>query len=1122
MAKKVEISSKEAEKIKAGLDIAQLFTNIAISNERLRTILNMTIRGGEAGADITYGLVVLSAMNEMELIDMVVSGRFRTEATNYFNQVINERTNLISHWKGVGIDISRISTGKTIGLTSKLSLNSFSITNEVISILLTFRVLERTFVYRGMLDYFTERRNDVSHEEAWGRSKLLMQWAASNQLESQFYRLWNTWGPYTDDKGVTEIAKNQFRKEMGQLVVEAVGQQVLVEQERQPSLLSRSLRQFIDRIYGFVINGWDTIMSVLGQISSFGAWIGQQVGQRTTIMPIIENNETYTSQVLESENKENEPPLVGQVLGEEDENLKKKELQKKIDNLLEQIDLVQAKIDRANKEKEAQKLAEKENKEEEILDEKLDEKKEICFPRSININTASKEELDKIIGIGTITAQRIITARPFYSFNELKTKVRGIGSTTLQRIIAQNCAYIDESFLRLTSIGRNIVAEINTDNIINIPPLILAQNIILNPFFEKWEEATSLYWGDGINTKDIYKSTEALLGNYSLGIRHNLVGPRNIEQHTTSTTLNLGNPNKAYGEIRVKGKGYIRIGIKAGQTTFTHSDWEKIDNNDWVKIKFDRSATNTENVWEFRIQTTDRDPDTNIPVENRHRYNGIDLQIGAVWLGANPSPENWPKLRLPNPVNDFKIASYTPNTITLAWNVPEVTDIPQKYLSYKIYSSKEILNENNLAQASIASTTATSTLISGIDYNSTYYFVIKTFDGFNYSPFSENISFQTANLSVVNSLSPDLGAVNNGRKIARTSNGDFYVVYSRAGKIFLAHSFDQGINWTEISITPNENLSQVNPSIAIDSQDNLHIVWQGIVENSTNTFHQIRYIKYNKDPFLTLIIENLTNLEWDQKAPVIAINSKNNIHIVWVNNKKERDRDSRLVSTHQLLHRAFINQWEATEIIAESWMGGFSSFALVIDNQDNLHLISREFKFWDTGSEREIQYRKKTNQEWRKISQLIFDDFQGEFPSLVIDNQDNIHIVWHKPTNRGGYQGWVSLINYIKYNKNINNWEPMKTLSEENNNQTIASPSITLDSQGNIYVIWKRHNLKPISQIEYKNGSWQEIKELTMPFEWQGFPNMFYQKNQPKSGYAFIFYQGTNLKFYSSPDLTWE
>jgi len=66
-----------------------------------------------------------------------------------------------------------------------------------------------------------------------------------------------------------------------------------------------------------------------------------------------------------------------------------------------------------------------------------------CEEGQIDINKASIEELDKLIGVGPVTAENIINTRPFDSVDDL-IKVYGIGEVKLANIKNQNLACVEK------------------------------------------------------------------------------------------------------------------------------------------------------------------------------------------------------------------------------------------------------------------------------------------------------------------------------------------------------------------------------------------------------------------------------------------------------------------------------------------------------------------------------------------------------------------------------------------------------------------------------------------------------------------------------------------------------
>jgi len=263
LAAKMKISAQQAEEIKKVLGITQTLLNISkliVNDNDLATILNKAIGVGQTGTDATYGLLVLSALNEMDLMDLVLSQRYKEEARDYFNKVLKEKTDLLSYWKGVGFDIPKVVSGYITGPMAGLTLNSFAITDKAIAIFGEFYILETMKLYDGLWRYFDERRNGELHQGAWELAEPEMGFAAlrgwsfsykkpsdrnSYELEAKFLALWDKWGPYATPYGISKKYKDQLAGELRDTLVAAIQTQPLAKEAPQFSLIDKLYNQFI-------------------------------------------------------------------------------------------------------------------------------------------------------------------------------------------------------------------------------------------------------------------------------------------------------------------------------------------------------------------------------------------------------------------------------------------------------------------------------------------------------------------------------------------------------------------------------------------------------------------------------------------------------------------------------------------------------------------------------------------------------------------------------------------------------------------------------------------------------------------------------------------------------------
>jgi len=210
-------------------------------------------------------------------------------------------------------------------------------------------------------------------------------------------------------------------------------------------------------------------------------------------------------------------------------------------------------------------------------------------------------------------------------------------------------------------------------------------------------------------------------------------------------------------------------------------------------------------------------------------------------------------------------------------------------------------------------------------------------------------------------------------------------------------------------------------------------------------------------------------LTWSVEAssyPSIAIDSSNNIHVIWQDNTP---------GNSEIYYKKSSNggvSWSGAKRL--TWTSGSSGTpAISTDSSDNIHVVWYD----NSPGESEIYYKKSTDggASWTGAKRLTWNLAGSFFPSIVADSNDNIHLAWHSFAKGQGA---------IYYSASVDcgvSWSGAKRLTW--NSGSSVTPQMTADSGNNIQVVWFDYSPGE-PEIYYKRStnrgvSWAGTKRLT-------------------------------------------
>jgi len=356
------------------------------------------------------------------------------------------------------------------------------------------------------------------------------------------------------------------------------------------------------------------------------------------------------------------------------------------------------------------------------------------------------------------------------------------------------------------------------------------------------------------------------------------------------------------------------------------------------------------------------------------------------------------------------------------------------------------------------------------------------------------------------------------RAIARTPDEKLHVVYYGTNyRLLYAYSNDEGQTWS--SPEQISDFGSGRAAIASDSQGNIHIVYSSYGD------YAYRVIFYKKKTASGWEEEEAVNIpDYDQTYPVIAIDSQDNIHLVWTGQGLGNNFDV----TNIYYRKKEQSGWGSIELVSDEseYQGDWIGADMAIDSNGNIHVA---WEGYNKDSWYNLFYRKKSSGKWESIETINDYDLTNTecySLSIALDSNNNPLIAWEGYD----YDSDLAEINYSE--KVAGSWQTT-TLAESDN---AVQPSITLDRKdGIIYIIYQDREAGELRLVK-NDGSWGAPQTLYVFSDhksygnygtsalWAKYPN---NTNIPYIGFICIFYWATKTNpytsgvyFYSSSDLS--
>ena len=208
-----------------------------------------------------------------------------------------------------------------------------------------------------------------------------------------------------------------------------------------------------------------------------------------------------------------------------------------------------------------------------------------------------------------------------------------------------------------------------------------------------------------------------------------------------------------------------------------------------------------------------------------------------------------------------------------------------------------------------------------------------------------------------------------------------------------ANSADNGKTWggaQDITIGTSSPSEFFAPAIAVDSDDTVHIVWYG--RDATNTAKYNIYYTSRSSTGSWGSVEMLTSDTSDMyhQYPAIAIDSNDDVHVVW----SGQTSTASVNNIQYMIYDSSADTWSSVKMLTSSSSNNNNNPSLAVDDDDNLHIVWSAEPSPNTI--KYIKYNSGTS-TWSSVEDVTSNSDENINPSIGVDHRGYVYVAWTKP-----------------------------------------------------------------------------------------------------------------------------